>query len=93
MILNAIDGDGVQFNAGQICTEDDQAMRELLVLNEYKPVLETCELTWHGTRSSQRNDCDRLANWDMVIDFRGWHKVIGAIVRDNPTFEQRTRNC
>lgn len=49
--INAIDGEGVQFYAGQICTEDDQAMRTLLVLNEYKPVLEICELTWHGTYS------------------------------------------
>jgi hypothetical protein len=29
--INAIDKDGVQYDAGQICTEDDQAMRELLV--------------------------------------------------------------
>jgi hypothetical protein len=27
--INAIDEDGVQYDAGQICTEDDQAMREL----------------------------------------------------------------
>jgi hypothetical protein len=47
--INAIDKDGVQYGAGQICTEDDQAMRELLVLNECKPVFEICELTWHCT--------------------------------------------
>jgi hypothetical protein len=41
----------VQYDTGQICTEDDQAMRERLVLNEYKPVLEICKLTWHGTYS------------------------------------------
>jgi hypothetical protein len=49
--INAIDQDGVQYDAGQICTEDDQAMRELLVLNEYKPVLEIYELRWHVTYS------------------------------------------
>jgi hypothetical protein len=48
--ISAIDGDRVQFDARQICPEDDQAMRELLVLNEYKPVLEICALlAWHGT--------------------------------------------
>jgi hypothetical protein len=47
--IHLMDEDDVQYDAGQICTEDDQAMRELLVLNEYKPVLEICELTWHGT--------------------------------------------
>jgi hypothetical protein len=49
--INAIDKDDVEYDAGQICTEDDQAMRELLVLNEYKPVLEICELTWHDNYS------------------------------------------
>jgi hypothetical protein len=49
--INAIDEDEVQYAAGQICTEDDQAMRERLVLNGYKPVLEICKLTWHGTYS------------------------------------------
>jgi hypothetical protein len=49
--IKAIDKDKVQYDAGQICTKDDQAMRELLVLNEYKPVLEIWELTWHGTYS------------------------------------------
>jgi hypothetical protein len=48
---SAKDEDDVQYDAGQICTKDDQAMRELLVLNEYKPVLEICKLTWHGTYS------------------------------------------
>jgi hypothetical protein len=32
--INVIDEDEVQYNAGQICTKNDQAMRELLVLNE-----------------------------------------------------------
>jgi hypothetical protein len=49
--INAIDEDEVQYDADQICTEDDQTMRELLVLKEYKSVLEICELTWHGTYS------------------------------------------
>jgi hypothetical protein len=53
--INAIDQDDVQYDAGQICTEDDQAMRELLVLNEYQPILEICELTWHGTYSKYPN--------------------------------------
>jgi hypothetical protein len=35
--INAIDEDDVQYGAGQICTEDDQAMRKVLVLNEYSP--------------------------------------------------------
>jgi hypothetical protein len=49
--INAIDEDDVQYDAGQICTEDDQAMLELLWLNEYKLVLEIYELTWYGTYS------------------------------------------
>jgi hypothetical protein len=49
--INTIEEDNMQYDAGQICTEDDQAMRKLLVLNEYKPVLEICKLTWHGTYS------------------------------------------
>jgi hypothetical protein len=47
--INAIDKEGVQFDAGQICTKDDQVMRALLALNEYNPVLEISQLTWHGT--------------------------------------------
>ena len=47
--INAVDSTGVEFEAGQICTEDDNAMRQLLSLNEYQPVLEVSELTWHGT--------------------------------------------
>jgi hypothetical protein len=35
--INAIDENEVQYNAGQVCARDDQAMRERLVLNEYKP--------------------------------------------------------
>jgi hypothetical protein len=49
--INAIDEDNVQYDAGQTCAEDDKAMQELLVLDKYKPVLEICELTWHGTYS------------------------------------------
>jgi hypothetical protein len=35
--INAIDEDDMQYDAGQICTEDDQAMREFLVLNDQNP--------------------------------------------------------
>jgi len=47
--INAVDSTGVEFDAGQICTEDDHVMRKLIALNEYQPTLEVKELTWHGT--------------------------------------------
>ena len=47
--INAVDSTGVEFDAGQICTEDDPVLRKLLALNEYQPTLEVKELTWHGT--------------------------------------------
>ena len=47
--INAIDNEGVQFDAGQICTKNDQEVRAVLALNEYNPVLEMSKLRWHGT--------------------------------------------
>ena len=47
--INAVSADGVEFDAGQICTEDNDDMRKLLQLNEYQPILEISELTWNGT--------------------------------------------
>ena len=49
MDINAVDSTGVEYDAGQVCTEDDHVMRKQLSLNEYQPTLEVSELTWHGT--------------------------------------------
>jgi hypothetical protein len=49
MDINAVDSTGVEYDAGQGCTEDDHVMRKQLSLNEYQPALEVSELTWHGT--------------------------------------------
>jgi hypothetical protein len=53
--INAINADCVEFDAGQICTEDDNDMRQLLQLNEYQPILKISELTWNGTYSKYPN--------------------------------------
>jgi hypothetical protein len=79
--INAIDEDDVQYDAGQICTQDDQAMRELLVLNKYKPVLEICELTWHGTYSKYPTLTIKVTDGVLTMLLRSSYR--------KPTFHKR----
>ena len=46
--INAVTDDGVQHEAGQICSEDDHIMRSAMGHDEFRPVLEVRRTEWFG---------------------------------------------
>ena len=46
--ITAIDANGKEFYAPQICCEDDRRIRRLMQLEECNPVLEVVSAVWHG---------------------------------------------
>ena len=46
--INAVTEDGVQHEAGQICSEDDSVMRAVMGYDEFRPVLEVRRTEWFG---------------------------------------------
>lgn len=46
--VNAVDADGKEYHAPQICCEDDKQIRAAIELEEYNPVLEVVSTTWYG---------------------------------------------
>ena len=46
--INAIDKDGKEYYAPQVCCEDDNLVREAMQLEEFNPVLEVVRTEWHG---------------------------------------------
>ena len=46
--INAVTDDGVQHEAGQICSEDDHIMRSAMGYDEFRPVLEVRRTEWFG---------------------------------------------
>jgi len=46
--INAIDADGKEFFAPQVCCEDDKQVRAAIAMEEYNPVLEVVRTEWVG---------------------------------------------